>query len=72
MARARPWDPAVRRVSVIAAAVAVVQLIVGATMVSSILNGGLRAAHVGLGALVFLVLVRLAWVARHPATGTVT
>ncbi len=65
---ARPRDPGVRRVSFIAAAVAAIQLIIGATMVNSMLNGGLRVAHVGLGALVFLVLVRLAWVARHPAT----
>ena len=68
MWRARPWDPAVRRVSFIAAAVAAAQLIIGATMVNSMLDGGLRVAHVGLGALVFVVLVRLAWVARHPAT----
>ena len=68
MWRARSWDPAVRRVSFIAAAVAAAQLIIGATMVNSMLDGGLRVAHVGLGALVFVVLVRLAWVARHPAT----
>jgi cytochrome c oxidase assembly protein subunit 15 len=66
--RARPWDPDIRRVSLIATVVAVLQLAVGAAMVLSMLNGGLRAAHVGLGAFVFLVLVRLAWVARHPAS----
>ncbi len=68
MTRARPWDPAIRRVSSVATAVAVLQLVIGATMVLSMLNGSLRAAHVGFGALVFVVLVRLAWVARHPAT----
>jgi len=71
MSRARQWDPGIRKVSLLAAAVAVVQLIVGAMMVLSMLDGTLRAAHVGLGALVFLVLVRLAWVARHPATRVV-
>lgn len=67
MARARPGDPASRRVALLAMVVAVVQLAVGAAMVLSMLSGGLRVAHVGLGAVVFLVLVRLAWVARHPA-----
>jgi hypothetical protein len=36
-------------------------------MVLTMLNGVLRAAHVGLGALLFLLLVRLAWVTRYPA-----
>ncbi len=67
MARVRPWDPAIRRVSVMATVVATLQLVVGAIMVLSMLNGNLRAAHVGFGALLFVVLVRLAWVARHPA-----
>jgi heme A synthase len=67
MGRARPWDPDIRRVSLAAMAVTIVQLLVGAAMVLTMLNGVLRAIHVGLGALVFVVLVRLAWVARHPA-----
>jgi heme a synthase len=64
---ARPGDAALRRLAWINAAVVVLQLVVGAAMVLAMLQGGLRTAHVGLGALVFLVLVRLAWVARRPA-----
>ena len=45
---------------------AIAQLVVGAAMVLTMLNGWLRAAHVGLGALIFLLLVRLAWVLRYP------
>lgn len=67
MTRSRPWDPAIRRVSAMATVVATLQLVVGAIMVLSMLDGNLRAAHVGFGALLFVVLVRLAWVARHPA-----
>ena len=68
MGRVRPWDPDIRRVSLVAMVVAVLQLVIGATMVLTMLNGEFRAAHVGFGALLFVVLVRLAWVARHPAT----
>ena len=68
MGRARPWDPDIRRVSLFATIVAVLQLVIGASMVLTMLNGTLRVVHVGLGALIFLVLVRLAWVARHPAS----
>jgi cytochrome c oxidase assembly protein subunit 15 len=68
LGRVRPWDPDIRRVSLVALVVAVLQLVIGATMVLTMLNGEFRAAHVGFGALLFVVLVRLAWVARHPAT----
>ena len=65
--RARPDDPEPRRSAFHVSAVAIAQLAVGAAMVLTMLNGALRAAHVGLGALLFLVLVRLAWVTRFPA-----
>lgn len=66
LSRARPRDAAVRRLAWTNLAVVVLQLVVGAAMVLLMLQGGLRAAHVGFGALVFLVLVRLAWIARRP------
>lgn len=65
--RARPGDAGLRRLAWTSAAVVVLQFAVGAAMVLAMLQEGLRAAHVGFGALVFLVLVRLAWVARRPA-----
>jgi heme A synthase len=58
---------AVRRTSTIVAAVVLVQLVVGAAMVLTKLDSALRAAHVGLGAAVFVALVRLAWVTRYAA-----
>jgi len=63
----RPGAEQAGRVALWVAAAAIAQLAVGAAMVLTMLNGGLRAAHVGLGALVFVLLVRLAWVLRYPA-----
>ena len=64
----RPGDPGLRRPAWATAIVAVLQLAVGAVMVLMSLPGALRAAHVGLGAAVFVAAVRLAWVARYPAS----
>ncbi|MEJ2482104.1 MAG: COX15/CtaA family protein [Gemmatimonadota bacterium] len=63
--RARPGDGPSRRIAFTVTAAALVQLAVGAAMVLTMLDGVLRAAHVGLGALLFLLLVRLAWVTRY-------
>ena len=63
----RPGEPEAHRMALWVTGAAIAQLAVGAAMVLTMLNGGLRAAHVGLGALVFLLLVRLAWVLRYPA-----
>jgi heme A synthase len=68
--RGRANAYAVRRTSTLAAAVVLVQLIVGAAMVLTNLDSSLRAAHVGLGAAVFVTLVRLAWVARYAVPDT--
>jgi heme A synthase len=64
--RARPDEPQPRRSALWVSATAIAQLVVGAAMVLTMLNGALRAVHVGLGALLFLLLVRLAWVTRYP------
>ncbi len=64
----RPGDPGLGGPARATAAVAVLQLAVGAAMVLMSLPGELRAAHVGLGAAVFVAAVRLAWVARYPAS----
>jgi heme A synthase len=66
--RARPGQAEVRRYSGWLAALAVLQLVVGAGMVLTTLDAVLRAAHVALGALVFLAAVRLAWVTRRPSS----
>jgi len=66
----RPGAEEAGRVALGVAVAAIAQLAVGAAMVLTMLNGGLRAAHVGLGALVFLLLVRLAWVLRYPGQGS--
>ena len=65
----RPSDDGLRRAAVAAMVAVLAQLVAGAVMVLSMLDGWLRATHVGLGALVFVLLVRLAWVARYPASG---
>jgi len=65
--RARPGDASLKRLAWLNLGAVALQLTVGAWMVLANLQGGLRAAHVGFGALVFLVLVRMAWVARRPA-----
>jgi heme A synthase len=70
MERARPGEKKVRRIAFWVSATAITQLVVGAAMVLTMLNGVLRAAHVGLGALLFLLLVRLAWVTRYPASAS--
>ncbi|MDT8436789.1 MAG: COX15/CtaA family protein [Gemmatimonadota bacterium] len=65
--RLRPGDRPLRRTALVATGVTVLQIVVGAWMVLAALPGWLRAVHVGLGALVFVALVRLAWEARRPA-----
>lgn len=65
--RGRPDDVTLRRATTLAAAVVLVQIVVGAAMVLNNLEGSLRATHVALGAAVFAVLVRVAWLARYPA-----
>jgi heme A synthase len=72
MRRLRPEVDGTVRAAGVSAAAAVLQLVVGAAMVLTMLNGGLRAAHIGLGALLFLLLVRLAWIARYPETARST
>jgi len=67
LGRARPGDASLKRLAWLNLGAVVLQLVVGAWMVLSMLQGGLRAAHLGFGALVFLVLVRMAWVARRPS-----
>ena len=62
----RPAQPAVKRTATLAAAVVIVQIVIGAAMVLNQLEGSLRATHVGLGAAVFVVLVRLGWLTRYP------
>lgn len=61
----RPGAYAVRRTATLAGAIVLVQIVVGAAMVLLNLDASLRATHVGLGAAVFVVLVRLAWVSRY-------
>jgi len=70
LARHRPPDTKLRGAGTIAAVVVVVQIVIGAAMVLNGLQGTLRAAHVGLGAAVFVALVAVAWMARYPAAGT--
>jgi heme A synthase len=67
LSRRRPGDVRLRRTGTLAAAIVLVQLVIGAAMVLNRLEGSLRAAHVGLGAAVFVALVVLAWRARYPA-----
>jgi heme A synthase len=74
---ALPWmlgrrraDAHLKRAATLATAAGLVQLVIGAAMVLQHLEASLRAAHVGLGALVFVALVRLAWVATYPAQPT--
>ena len=64
--RGRPGESEPSRTATWVSAMALAQLAVGAAMVLTMLGGVLRAAHVGLGALLFLLLVRLAWVTRYP------
>lgn len=66
--RRHPSDPGLSLPARTIAIVAVLQLVVGAAMVLTNLPGELRATHVGLGAAVFVAAVRLAWVARYPAS----
>ena len=65
--RSRPEDAALRRAATLAAVVVLGQIVIGAAMVLNNLESSLRATHVALGAAVFLVLVRVAWLARYPA-----
>ncbi|MFQ5529926.1 MAG: heme A synthase [Gemmatimonadota bacterium] len=67
--RSRPADRGLLFPARATAVIAVVQLAVGAAMVLMSLPGELRAAHVGLGAAVFVAAVRLAWIARFPVPG---
>jgi heme A synthase len=67
LGRARPGDASLKRLAWLNLGAVALQLTVGAWMVLANLQGGLRAAHVAFGALVFLALVRMAWVARRPA-----
>ena len=69
LSRRRPDDAHLRRTGTLAAAIVLVQIVIGAAMVLNRLEGSLRATHVGLGAAVFVVLVVLAWRAKYPATG---
>lgn len=69
LSRRRPEDARLRRTGTLAAAIVLVQIVIGAAMVLNRLEGSLRATHVGLGAAVFVVLVVLAWRAKYPATG---
>jgi len=66
----RRADAQLKRAALLAAAAVLVQLVIGAAMVLQHLEASLRAAHVGLGALVFVALVRLAWVATYPPQPT--
>lgn len=66
LARRRPDAPEMRRAAVLASIVVLVQIGIGAAMVLTGLEGSLRAAHVGLGAAVFVALVHLAWLAAYP------
>ncbi|MFW6088920.1 MAG: COX15/CtaA family protein [Gemmatimonadota bacterium] len=66
--RWRPGDVRLRRTGTLAAAIVLVQIVIGAAMVLNNLDGSLRATHVGLGAAVFVALVVLAWRARYPAS----
>lgn len=70
LARRRGLDAPLKQAALLAAAAALVQLVIGAAMVLQHLEASLRAAHVGLGALVFVALVRLAWVATYPPQPT--
>ena len=70
LGRNRPDDTALRRVATLGAAVVLVQIVVGAAMVLNNLEASLRAMHVALGAVVFVVLVRAAWLARYPAASS--
>jgi heme A synthase len=67
LSRRRPGDGRLRRVGTLAAAVVLVQIVIGAAMVLNQLEGSLRATHAGLGAAVFVALVVVAWRARYPA-----
>jgi heme A synthase len=69
LSRRRPEDARLRRTGTLAAAIVLVQIVIGAAMVLNRLEGSLRATHVGLGAAVFVVLVVLAWRAKYPAAG---
>lgn len=65
----RPRDAGLSRAAAVTTIAVLGQIVVGAVMVLSMLDGSLRAVHVGVGALVFVLLVRLAWLARYPASG---
>ncbi|MFB6241162.1 MAG: heme A synthase [Gemmatimonadota bacterium] len=66
----RPGDPASRRCTVAAAAVVLLQLGVGAAMVTGAFTTAVRALHVTLGAGAFALLVVAGWtVSRYPASG---
>jgi len=69
LSRRRPDDLRLRRTGTLAAAIVLVQIVIGAAMVLNQLEGSLRVTHVGLGAAVFVVLVVLAWRAKYPAAG---
>lgn len=60
VSRQRPADTAARRAALVGAAVAAVQLVVGAVMVLTGLGGELRTLHVALGAGLFAVLTAAA------------
>lgn len=64
--RKRPGDPEVLRAASLAGAVVLVQIVIGAAMVLNQLEGSLRATHVALGVIVFVALVRFAWLAKYP------
>jgi heme A synthase len=67
--RRRPGDPAARRTALAAAALAVIQLGLGAAMVLSGLPTALRAAHLAAGAALFAVLVAVATLLSRPPVG---
>lgn len=63
--RHRPGDRPLRGLAVASVALVALQVLVGALMVTGSPSLGVRAAHMGVGAGVFAVLVGLAWFARR-------
>jgi heme A synthase len=60
---------AVRRVTMVAMAVTVIQIVVGAGMMLSVLQAHWRATHVAAGTAVWMAMVVFAWYARPSQSG---
>jgi heme A synthase len=65
----RAGDGSAKRAALMAAVLAVVQLVIAAGMVSMSLPTWMRAVHVALGTALFAALVWLAWTVARPAEG---